>query len=379
MITALCGSVQNEIEKNRAEIKAYSQQVALRASIIRELKQEYEKKVYDLFTLFDVAQQLNSTLDQKKISQTMILTCMGQMGVSASMVFQLEEYIEYKLHMCDVRGIEIPHAEDFKLDVGSPFIKRILSSGKGVLLETVEQEFGNDEMFKKLKELHMVLLVPFIEKNEIKVAMGVGPKLTGEQFTHDDIEFLSILTNMGGLALRNAKLYTMTITDGLTKLYLPRYFVLKAEEEVKRATRYHQSLGMLMIDIDDFKRINDTYGHLEGNRILQEMAEILVRGGRDTHIVARYGGEEFAVIMPMTDRKAGLIAADRIRKLVEQKPFQMRGAPITITISIGLAVFPDDGKTSHQILDCADTMLYQAKAAGKNRVASTENAPPAQA
>lgn len=125
LFSTLFSTIQKEMNKNRSDIQSYSQQVALRASMIRELKQEYEKKVYDLFTLFDVAKELNSTLNERKISQTMLLTCMGQMGISFALVYQLEEYLDFQLFIRDARGIDIMNREQYQLDISGSFVKHL--------------------------------------------------------------------------------------------------------------------------------------------------------------------------------------------------------------------------------------------------------------
>ncbi|MFH1379624.1 MAG: sensor domain-containing diguanylate cyclase [bacterium] len=368
LFVSLCNSIQREMDKSRVELQSYSQQVSLRATLIRELRQEYEKKVFDLFTLFDVARELNSTLNEKKISQTMLLTCMGQMGVRSAIIFQLEEFINFKLLIKDFRGIDLSETKNLQFDIGEDLMKYFLQTGKGVLIKQIQNKFKDNADYQKFVSLNTSLFIPFIDKKEIRYALAVGPKVSGESFTTDQIEFLSILTNLGSLALENAKLYTMATTDGLTKLFIQRYFVLKAEEEIKRSKRYSQPHCMLMIDVDNFKNINDTYGHLEGNKILKGIADILMKGTRDSDIVARYGGEEFAVLMPMTEKTAGYIVAERIRKMVEQKEFIIRDNPVHVTISIGEAGYPMDGETVENILDYADTMLYKAKTTGRNRV-----------
>lgn len=368
LFQAFCNSIQQEMDKNRLELQTYSQQVALRSSLIRELKQEYDKKVYDLFTLFDVARELNSTLVEKKISQTMLLTCMGQMGVRSAIVYRIEGYIDFKLEACDARGMDLPKGSAKTLSIGGAFIKHLVTVGKGVILDVIKDQFNDDDDFQKLKDLGTSLIIPFVDSKEIKAALAVGPKVTGEAFTPNQVEFLSILTNLGGLAMENAKLYTMAITDGLTRLYIQRYFILRADEEIKRSKRYSHQICMIMIDVDNFKKINDTYGHLEGNKILKGIAAILIHGTRETDVTARYGGEEFAILMPMTDKQSGYIVADRILKMVEKTTFTIRNTPLKVTVSIGVSSYPLDGETSTDILDCADKMLYKAKASGKNAI-----------
>jgi len=368
LLSDMLNSFCNEFERNKQELKAYGEQMALRASMIRELRQEFEKKVFDLFTLFDVAKELNSTLNPETISQLIILTCMGQMGVSSTAVFQLEESLNYTLRIRGSRGMHFKPDEDLEIDANSKFIKHLTSRARAMTVQEVDQMFVNDPEYQKILKLKPSLFVAFIDKNETKVLLAVGRKISGEFFTKDDIEFLSVLTNIGGLALENAKLYSMAITDGLTKLYLQRYFVFKAEEEIKRANRYSQPMSILMMDLDNFKKINDTYGHLDGNRVLVLVADTIRKCTRETDIPARYGGEEFAVLMPMTDKNNAAIVAERIRASIQSKEIQLNDVTVKVTVSIGVASLPDDGSAANTILNAADDMLYQAKRSGKNQV-----------
>lgn len=162
------------------------------------------------------------------------------------------------------------------------------------------------------------------------------------------------------------------ITDGLTGLYNHRYFQDRLEEELERSQRYGQPTALLMIDLDDFKRYNDANGHIAGDVLLADLAKMIRRMVRKVDVVARYGGEEFAVILPATKRKGALIIANRLcQKVASSKfPNQEVMPQKAITISMGLAVYPDDAKEKAKLIDMADKALYYAKRAGKNQVHS---------
>ncbi len=169
---------------------------------------------------------------------------------------------------------------------------------------------------------------------------------------------------------KDKKLYQeMAITDSLTGLYNRRYFDELLLREEARARRYPQHFSLLMIDIDDFKKINDTYGHPAGDSVLRLVGQILLRRIRNTDYVARYGGEEFCVIAPHTNKKNASVFAARIMDIIAKEEFPLNQTDKTrVTVSIGVANFSDDAQTKEDLLKKADDVLYQAKKMGKNRV-----------
>jgi diguanylate cyclase (GGDEF)-like protein len=167
------------------------------------------------------------------------------------------------------------------------------------------------------------------------------------------------------------QLEQMAFYDQLTGLNNYRFFSMRFAEEFKRAKRYQHPLSLVMIDIDHFKKFNDTHGHPAGNQALQHLAKILVESSRETDIVARYGGEEFALILPESTKRLGMEMASRLRANVEALPVALDGGSHhRITISLGLATFPRDAWTLEALLDGADKALYQSKKAGRNRLNS---------
>lgn len=158
------------------------------------------------------------------------------------------------------------------------------------------------------------------------------------------------------------------ITDGLTGLYNHAYFVHGLRREVQRARRQGLKLSVVMLDLDDFKKLNDSRGHLEGDRVLMKAASLVTESLREIDIAARYGGEEFAVILPDTPRAGAFVVADRIRSRIHEHFRRKRGS-FPVTISGGVATFPDDGSDPDTLVKRADEGLYMSKADGKNRIA----------
>jgi len=159
------------------------------------------------------------------------------------------------------------------------------------------------------------------------------------------------------------------VTDGLTQLYNQIYFHQRLEQELARARRYGRPLSLLMLDIDDFKLYNDTFGHLDGDRVLAKIAAVLTGAVRNVDVACRYGGEEFAIILPETGLESARAAGERIRCLVEQAFSENGGEhPEPLTVSIGVASFPVHASARLDLIDAADRALYLSKRSGKNRV-----------
>ena len=157
------------------------------------------------------------------------------------------------------------------------------------------------------------------------------------------------------------------VTDGLTGLYNHAYFLSALRREAQRSKRHGLKLSLAMLDLDDFKRVNDTRGHLEGDHVLMKSASLVTQNLREIDIAARYGGEEFALILPDTPRMGAFVAADRIRRCI-QEHFRRRRGGSPVTVSGGVATLPDDAGDPEQLIKRADEGLYRSKADGKNRV-----------
>jgi two-component system cell cycle response regulator len=157
-------------------------------------------------------------------------------------------------------------------------------------------------------------------------------------------------------------------TDALTNCFNRRALMEKLEQEMDRAARYATMLTGMMIDIDNFKQINDTHGHLVGDRVLKQLANLLKREQRSVDVVARYGGEEFVVLLPETTALESRNFAERILRRVATHDFGEAGKPVRVTISIGIASYPDERVTDGEsLLKLADSHLYRAKTDGRNR------------
>lgn len=194
-----------------------------------------------------------------------------------------------------------------------------------------------------------------------------------KDFDFDFAALLSLVGNHVSNIIDKIRLFLETkrfaITDSLTNLYNPRYFYECLDLEIARTNRYGKSFSLILFDIDNFKRINDTYGHLAGDEVLQGLANILKSISRETDIVVRYGGEEFIIILPNTYEEETILLAERIIDIVHKTTFMAyETTGVKVTLSGGIASYPQNASDARNLLSAADTALYSAKAAGKNQI-----------
>lgn len=219
-----------------------------------------------------------------------------------------------------------------------------------------------------------VLVVPLFVRNRVMGSMQLFGERT-DSFSREDAQLLWILSLVAESMLArdysNETLLRFAFTDFLTGLKTRGYFEQQLDLELARAERRGTPIAVLMIDIDHFKRLNDTHGHPAGDIVLRDVAAILTHDLREIDIAARYGGEEFVLLLPETDLQGAKLVAQRLRSSVEQANFFIgtaTGKPEHVTISIGVALFPEEARFKRDLLEASDTALYKAKAQGRNRV-----------
>jgi len=218
--------------------------------------------------------------------------------------------------------------------------------------------------------------IPLRRGNRALGALALYGRRAGDEFGPDDIHLLQSLVRQAETAIENSFLYEeatrLSITDGLTGLWNRRLFDLRINEELQRAIRFQEPFGLLLVDLDHFKRVNDRYGHQAGDAVLIELARRLTDATREVDVVTRFGGEEFALILPKTPVQGTMRLAAKVREVVAEEPFAAGNAAIPITVSVGAAAYPDHGLSGAELLAAADAALYRAKANGRDRVEEAE-------
>lgn len=336
------------------------------------LREEFSTKIHQLHTLNDVARALNSVLNLDVLFRLIISLATHELGADRGSLMILEGD---GLRVKAAFGLSEKVKQKTVVKVGEGVCGTVAASGRPLLVrdreDLLELELKGQGSYRD----YSFVCAPIMIDRKSTGVINITSKKSGEPFDMEDLNFLETLANHAAIAIRNASLHQhaqlMAVTDGLTGLFNHRFFHERLVEEIDRCNRYGKSgLCVLMIDIDDFKHLNDKYGHLAGDHVLKEVSSIIRRESRVSDIVSRYGGEEFAVILPETGKRMSLIFAERLRVLVESKSFAMEDMKIEekVTLSIGISYFPEDASSPSQLIDRADKALYEAKASGKNQV-----------
>lgn len=233
-----------------------------------------------------------------------------------------------------------------------------------------------------------VLVIPIVLFDDEVGTLLLRAARKDGSFTLREMSFFEIVSEAACNALErahllesiqaaNERLEHIARTDGLTGLYNRRYFHEQFNQEFERARRYETPLSCLIFDVDDFKKVNDTYGHLIGDSVLVEISNRLLRRVRSIDLSARYGGEEFVVLMPQTEREGAVAQAERVRKHIAENAFEGMPSGEPVTVSIGVAVYDANTMRSPaDLLRAADHALYKAKQSGKNQVSIAEETTP---
>jgi diguanylate cyclase (GGDEF)-like protein len=255
-----------------------------------------------------------------------------------------------------------------RLNPDEVFNTWVASQGKPLFISDAANDFRflNVSSENKIKSL---VAAPLMAGNEILGLIRMESEMPNV-FRQDDARLLSNFCDLGTVALEHVALYKQTIelaiTDGLTGLYVQRYYKERVRDEIFRALEHKLPLCLLMIDVDHFKKYNDRYGHLIGDKVLKVVAEVLKESVRTVDLVARYGGEEFSVLLLKTPWDGAKTVSERILQRIAEQEIMVSGEKTGVTVSIGVSELNPSFVDAESFVDSADQALYQAKADGRN-------------
>jgi diguanylate cyclase (GGDEF)-like protein len=293
----------------------------------------------------------------KSVAQSLIQQ-LGFDRVRLYLVNRDGEHLESVLTL-DQRGQDSQEKESFPLKRGvHPMVDLLL--GK-----------TGDERIEKYQRT--ILYLPLRTRDENMGILMVDNLLSQQEIPQEQIPILMAVAGQMAMAIKNSRLFQgveeLSITDGLTGLYLLRYFRQRLKEEFYRAERTHGQLSLMILDIDHFKRINDTYGHPAGDTVLTSVAERVLSNARKVDLTARYGGDEFVILLPDTVAEEALLLAERLHQAVSVDPVILTDkSSINLTVSIGVATYPTHAATIDELIKRADEALYWIKSHGRNRI-----------
>lgn len=356
------------MEKIREDINLISNHMKNRSDEVSAM----DKKIDDLLKLKNIADKLRMALSDEDIIELVSKATFEIFaGDHRVLLFMLDE---------DRKELNLTHTSKSKsrrsyiTKKGGIFDNWALKNMKSLLIKDISKDFrfSITEDEKRDDTTSLIIKPLIIESNALGVLRVDSPR--EEAFSQHELRILDIIGELTAVALENARLYQQTeelaIKDSLTGLFVHRHFMARLEDEVKRALRSDSTFALLMLDIDNFKDFNDRYGHISGDAILRKIARILKSKTDAGDIVARYGGEEFALVALNCNKKDAIELANDIREEIQDSPVILRREKCAVTVSIGVAMFPEDAKLREDIIWEADRYLYKAKEKGKNKVCS---------
>lgn len=332
-----------------------------------------EQRLGELITLQNVSDFVNSTLEFEKLLDKTLDAIVGLIGLRTCSITVFKDKICKDIYTRKQKVLikTIQSNEEIELNFTKDIYDLLTKERK--LVSGVTRV--GDRIFELLPSLNIkkgeevqYVILPISRGDDLFGSINIfDPTLS--HLNNIDINFLESFANQVSIALQNANLYrqqeVMAQKDGLTSLFNHAYFQNKLDSLVKEKSI--RPLSLIILDIDDFKKVNDIYGHLTGDKVLKELSNILLKNSREGDLVARYGGEEFAIVLPGTDIKAAYSFAERLNKIIANTKILIEDkTPLYITVSMGVAQYKE-GWTKEEFVDKVDQLLYRAKNAGKNR------------
>lgn len=343
----------------------------------RYIGEEYEKRSGSLELITRKTSQLYSHYKEPQALYDNIVDEAAGLVNAEKCSLMLPDETGDVLKVFAVKGVNKWLMKDVRIKRGEGISGKVYEQGLPILIDS---EQGLKNFLTEPKPLFKTpscLSLPLKAADETIGILNFADKYSGEPFSEEDLSILSpfalqtsILLKLSSYYMTSEEMRELSITDPLTGLFNRRYFDVRIEEEYLRAKRYSLFFSLTVIDIDDFKLLNDTEGHLAGDHVLKEMASVMTGTIRANDILVRFGGEEFAIIMPQTSKEEAFHVVERIRNGISDLSFPGLKQPRnnkSLTVSAGIAMFPECGNQMENIIFHADMALYRAKSRGKNQ------------
>ena len=322
------------------------------------------RRAQQLEAINAIAQQMTVMLESKELLPKVCSLIGDAFDIDhVSVLMKEEEEFVLKAHE---GKLTLRASKGGKLPTAEGVWGRVLMSGKTLVIGDVTKEKGYAGFFEESRSR---MCIPLVSFGQLLGVLTLDSAQT-ETFGSADQQTLEAVADICATAIQNAqhveRVRQLAYIDGLTGIFNRRFFELRISEEIERAKRFGAGMAVIMVDIDQFKRLNDEFGHLLGDEVLRQISSIFSQHLRKIDVVCRYGGEEFAILLSQTNAEHALRVAEKLRRVIEE--WQFPGVPRSVTISAGAATFPDHGTTRDDLVKAADAGLYVAKQAGRNQV-----------
>jgi diguanylate cyclase (GGDEF)-like protein len=346
----------------------------LRALLDIRDRDRMESTAIAFSTLLDVSRALSSKLDLNHRLQTMADKVKQIIPYDQCFIFLVEEG-ERRARLAVHRGLDQDEAEGESIALRDGYVSLIVKNRHTVLFTDLKERKRRFQLFPTDCPIRIspgsFMGLPMVVEDRVIGVFAITADRT-DAFSGHHKDFLETLCHQAALSVSDAQLHDqvarLATTDGLTGIPNHRKFQERLVDEFERQNRRPGYFSLIMLDVDHFKQINDTFGHPVGDQVLKRLAAILSRMLRKVDTVARYGGEEFSLLLHNAGKREALRLAERIRKTVEDTRFEVGIHRIPVTVSMGVATFPEDTRLRQNLLEQADQALYAAKKSGRNRV-----------
>lgn len=341
-----------------------------------KVNNDIEKKFNILKSVYEIGKLLTSTLDSGKVLQ-LVTERVGELLAAKNWSLLLVDEEKKELYFGIVVGNGSDKIKKKRLKLGEGIAGWVAVNRKPILIPDVSKDPrffpGMDKVSGFRTE--SIICAPLISKGRVLGVIELINKKIGDEFTESDLESLTHLADYIAIAIDNAKnfekIQELTIKDDLTCLYNTRFFHEMLEREIKRAIRKKRDLSLIFMDLDHFKEVNDTYGHIYGSLLLKQVAEIIKNSVRNIDIPIRYGGDEFVIILPETSKNQAEVVAKRILENLRNTTFlKEEGINLKLTASLGFASYPEDAKDKEDLIKAADNAMYKVKNTSRNSIMS---------
>ena len=338
---------------------------------IAELKRQIER----LSLFHEIGKSLASTLDLQKILQTVMEKISDLLQPDTWSLLMIDEAAN-ELYFEIAIGAGADRLKDVRLKIGEGIAGWVAQNGEPVLVEDVKRDARFTSRIDELTQMdtRSVVCVPIKGREKILGVIELVNCLGRESFRKADIPILKSLADYAAIALENARyiqrIHELTITDDCTALYNARHLNFVLDAEIYRSTRYGYEFSVIFLDLDHFKQVNDTHGHLVGSKLLWMIGDLIKGHLRLIDYAFRYGGDEFVVLLPQTSKQNALMVVRRLKTLLNSKIFfTEENLNINVTASFGVAGFPADGRSRRELLRMADEAMYLVKNTTRNSIA----------